>query len=150
MIRAPQLTIFLRRASGEDEAWAAALLARLREEVGAAEIESWSIDLTPARAPTVCHALASGEVVTLRRLMRRSNAPEKLAHAVPLLSHRGKQRLLCPALDLRLVEGDEVPPSAPAACLRTATACASGRRPGHRHTPTGIWPACVPRQRQSP
>lgn len=108
VIRAPQLATFLRRASSEDEAWAAALLARLREVVGEAEIESWSVDLTPAQAPTVCDALAAGQTVTLRRLMRRSNAPDKLVHAVPLLLHRGKQRVLCPSLDLRLAEGDAV------------------------------------------
>ena len=66
-VRAPQLATFLRRARDKDEAWAAALLRQIREVIGDAVVESWSIELTPEHAPTVIKTLAQGESVTLRR-----------------------------------------------------------------------------------
>lgn len=99
----PQLDTFLRRARDEDEAWAAALPRQMREVIGDAVVESWSIELTPEHAPTVIKTLAQGESVTLRRLMTRADGSGALVHAVPLLLQRGQERVLRPELDTVLV-----------------------------------------------
>lgn len=108
VIRAPQLATFLRRARSEDEAWAAALLERMREVVGDEVVESWSVEVSPALAPTLCTTLARGETVTLRRLMTRPDGSGALVHAVPLLLERAAKHELQPALDTALQPGDHV------------------------------------------
>ena len=109
VIRAPQLTTFLRRARDEEEAWAAALLQRMRNVIGAEIVESWSIELTPDRAPTACVAIdRPQEDVTLQRLMTRADGSGELVQAVPLLLHRGQERLLLPATDVPLQIGDRI------------------------------------------
>ncbi|MEO7853429.1 MAG: NAD(P)-binding protein [Rubrivivax sp.] len=108
VIRAPQLATFLNRARHEDEAWAAALLQRMREVIGDEVVESWSIELVPPRAPTVCTALDCGESVPLRRLMTRPDGKGTLVHAVPLLLQRGQDSTMLPTLDTELHAGDRV------------------------------------------
>lgn len=108
VIRAPQLATFLRRARDEDEAWAAALLQRMRDVIGKEIVESWSVELTPEAAPTVCAAFDRGEPVTLRRLMTRPDGSAAMVHAVPLLLQRGREHQLRPALDTELRAGDRV------------------------------------------
>lgn len=108
VIRAPQLATFLRRARDEDEAWAAALLARMREVIGDKVVESWSVQMTPVQAPTVCAALAHGEKVPLRQLMTRADGSGAPIRALPLLLQRGQERELCPDLDTLLMEGDRI------------------------------------------
>jgi Trk K+ transport system NAD-binding subunit len=108
LIRAPQLGTFLRRARDEEEEWAAALLQRMREVIGDEVVESWSVEITPAAAPTVCDALDRGESIALRRLMMRPDGSTALVNAVPLLLQRGNERELRPAPDLLLRMGDRV------------------------------------------
>jgi Trk K+ transport system NAD-binding subunit len=107
-IRAPQLNTFLRLARDQDEAWAGALLRRMRKIIGGAVVDSWSVELTPELAPTVCSALERGETVALRRLMTRPDGSGSLVHAVALLLQRGQERDLLPALDTPLRAGDRV------------------------------------------
>lgn len=108
VIRAPQLATFLRRARDEDEAWSAALLASMREVIGDEVVESWSIQITPVQARTVCAALSRGEVVPLRQLMTRADGSGEPIRALPLLLQRGQDRELCPDLDTLLHEGDRI------------------------------------------
>lgn len=108
VIRAPQLATFLRQARDRDEAWAASLLARMREVIGDEVVESWSIDCTPEAAPTVASAIAQREVVTLRRLMLHADDSGELERAIPLLLQREQSRVLLPALDTALELGDRV------------------------------------------
>ncbi len=108
VIRAPQLATFLHQARAKDEEWAAGLLARMREVVGDHTVESWSIELTPAAAPSICSAIERGEVVTPRQLMKRHDGSEELVHAVGLLLQSGKQRELMPAIDTPLAVGDRM------------------------------------------
>jgi voltage-gated potassium channel len=107
-VRAPLLSIFLRRARDEDETWAAALLARLRETVGEDVLESWTMDVSPQALPAVCAALALGQEVSLRRLMTRPDGSGRLVRAVPLLLQRGQERRMLPPLDTPLLSGDQV------------------------------------------
>ena len=108
MIRAPQLATFLRKARDEDEAWAEALLLRMRATVGDSVVESWSLDITPSQAPAICTALQRGETVLLQQLMVRPNGSQYLVRAIPLLLQRGKERILLPDLHTPLQEGDHV------------------------------------------
>ncbi|MDH4288543.1 MAG: NAD-binding protein [Aquincola sp.] len=107
-VRAPLLSAFLRRARDHDEAWAAALLARLRESVGAEVLESWSMSLVPAAMPAACAALARGEPLSLRRLMTRPDGSARMVRAVPLMLQRGNERQMLPSIDAPLVEGDQL------------------------------------------
>lgn len=108
VIRAPQLATFLRRARDEDESWAEALLMRMRATFGDSVVESWSLDITPAQAGTVCAALAQEETVELQQLMVRPNGSQYLVRAIPLLLQRGKERILLPELHTPLQEGDHL------------------------------------------
>jgi voltage-gated potassium channel len=108
VIRAPQLATFLRKARDEDEAWAERLLMRMRATLGDSVVESWSLDITPRQASTVCAALHSGDVVSLQQLMIRPNGSQYLVRAIPLLLQRGKERILLPDLHTPLLEGDHL------------------------------------------
>lgn len=108
VIRAPQLARFLRLAREQDEDWAAALLAALRERVGAEVVESWSIDFSPQGAPAACHALAAGQALTLGALLAFTRSHGETAHAVPLLLQRDQQRQLLPPEHTALQAGDRV------------------------------------------
>lgn len=108
VIRTPQLATFLRRARDQDEDWAAALLARMREVIGSEVVEPWSIECTPRAAPTVCEALARRETVTIGRLMMRTDLGAGPERAIPLLLQRDQARELLPAPDTALAPGDRV------------------------------------------
>jgi Trk K+ transport system NAD-binding subunit len=108
VIRAPQLTTFLGRARHEDEAWAAALLQRMRKVIGDDVVESWSFELVPAAAPAACAALQGGRAVSLRQLMTRPDGSGQLVHAVPLLLQRGQEREMLPSIDTALLLGDRI------------------------------------------
>ncbi len=108
IIRAPQLSYFLRLARQQDEDWANALLQRMRRLVGAHIVEVWSLRLSPAEAPSVVAALRAGRALRIRDLLA---APEDRAlrlEAVPLLLQRAKDKLLLPADDDALAEGDRL------------------------------------------
>lgn len=106
VIRAPQLATFLRQARDRDEAWAAALLARMREVIGDEVVESWSVECTEPGAPTVHAALVRSETVTLRRLMMRADHSGRQERAIALLLQREQQRILLPDIDTALAIGD--------------------------------------------
>ena len=108
VIRTPQLATFLRLARDQDEAWAAALLARMREVIGNEIVEPWSIECTPDAAPTVCEALGRGEAVTVGRLMLRTDLSRDAEHSIALLLQRDQTRSLLPAADTPLAAGDRV------------------------------------------
>jgi Trk K+ transport system NAD-binding subunit len=107
-LRDPLLSAFLRRARAEDEAWAAGLLAQLRESVGGEVLESWSMSVSPASLPAACDALSRGEVVTLDRLLTRMDGSMDRMRALPLLLQRGRERRLLPGLLEPLQPGDQV------------------------------------------
>ena len=108
VIRAPQLATFLHQARSQDEAWAAALLQRMRNVIGDAIVESWSVELTTEHVPALCAAFARGEVFGLRRVMACADQADELVCALPLLLQRGQQRELQPPLDRALQPGDRV------------------------------------------
>lgn len=90
--RAPLLGQFLGLAAQQDEAWAAALLERLRREVGEQILESWTQSVWRAQ--------------TLRALREEVQAFAGTVHMVPLLHMRFGVAQLCPDEDLALIPGD--------------------------------------------
>jgi voltage-gated potassium channel len=107
--RAPLLGQFLGLAAQEDEVWAAGLLARLRDDVGDALLESWGMTVDPAHMPSVCEALAQGEPVSLRRLLRCVDSrtrDDNSARATTLLMVRGDAPYVLPHPDTLLLPGD--------------------------------------------
>ncbi len=63
IIRAPQLSYFLRLARHEGEDGSQALLARMRERIGNNIVDSWSLRIDEREAPALASALAGGSVV---------------------------------------------------------------------------------------
>jgi voltage-gated potassium channel len=108
IIRAPQLSYFLRLARQEDETWAGALLERLREAVGDETAESWSVPIDEQHAPAVVAALRGGCTVTVGDLMRAPDNRELRLRAVPLLVQHVEGKHLLPSPDLALCEGDRL------------------------------------------
>ncbi|MFO1253111.1 MAG: NAD-binding protein [Inhella sp.] len=103
--RAPLLHSFLHRAEIEDEAWAAALLARVRQVVGDEVLESWSLRLAPEQLPGACARLARGPLSLAELLSRSDGSPLPV---LPLLLERAGQRELLPDLALPLQAGDHL------------------------------------------
>ncbi len=107
-IRAPQLATFLRQARDQDEEWSAALLAKMRDVIGDAIVESWSVHLCAEEAPAICNALKEGKPLSIESLLARTGTDGKLLRAIPLLLQNGSKRELLPALDTALTEDDRV------------------------------------------
>ncbi|MCG3171135.1 MAG: hypothetical protein CALGDGBN_02722 [Pseudomonadales bacterium] len=108
IIRAPQLSYFLRLARHQDERWTAQLLERMRERIGAEIAETWSITIDEASAPAFAAARARGQRVTVGELMRAPDNRELCLGAVPLLLQREDGKSLLPADDEELLLGDRL------------------------------------------
>jgi Trk K+ transport system NAD-binding subunit len=108
IIRAPQLSYFLRLARHQDAAWADALLARMREQIGNEVVDSWSLEIGSASTPTVNERLRSGRAVRLGKLLRAPDNRDLHVAAVALLLQRGDTKLLLPAPETPLCEGDRL------------------------------------------
>lgn len=90
--RAPLLGQFLGLAAERDEAWAAELLRRLREEVGGVTLESWT--------------QTSWRAQTLQALMQEVRKQHEGLRALPLMRLRFGQPLLLPTPEDTLLPGD--------------------------------------------
>lgn len=90
--RAPLLGQFLELAAQQDEAWAAALLQRLRTEVGDETLESWTQTVWQAQS--------------LRTLLEAARQLHGGLQALPLLHLRFGEPLLLPGIDTELRAGD--------------------------------------------
>ncbi|HSI61265.1 MAG TPA: NAD(P)-binding protein [Ideonella sp.] len=115
IIRAPQLSYFMRLARQQDEAWAHELLLAMREHVGDETVESWSVHLSPAEAPAVVAALRAGRSIRIGDLMCAPDNRERRLRGVPLLLQRGgssangaNAKVLRPADDEPLAEDDRL------------------------------------------
>lgn len=108
VLRAPQLSYFLRLARAHDEAWAEALLARMRERIGDEIAESWSMTVDASGAPALAQALARGIEVRLGDLLRGRDESGNALAVVTLLVQREGGKLLLPDGDARLAAGDRV------------------------------------------
>lgn len=117
--RAPLLAQFLQLAARQDEAWAAALLQRLRERVGDAILESWAQSLRQAQS-----------FAELRARVEARSGPQR---AVPLMRLRQGDAVLVQGEDFELLPDD----------LLLMTGCARSRRQ------FGLGPGAEQRLRQA-
>lgn len=108
IIRAPQLSYFLRLARQQKEDWAHALLMTMREHIGDDTVESWSVAIDRTEAEAVVAALHAGRVVKVGDLMCAPDNRALRLHAVPLLLQRAQEKVLLPADDVPLAEGDRL------------------------------------------
>ena len=102
--RAPLLAQFLQLAARQDEAWAAALLQRLRGQVGDEILESWAQSLRQAQS-----------FAELRARVEARSGPQR---AVPLMRLRQGDAVLVQGEDFELLPDD----------LLLMTGCARSRR----------------------
>ena len=108
-IRSPQLSYFLKLARQQDEAWAHALLDRMRERIGHHTVEAWSVMVDDKRAPALAAALRSGRTVTVGDLMQAPDNRKLRLHAVPLLLQPASGgKTLAPGDEVSLAEGDRL------------------------------------------
>lgn len=108
IIRAPQLSYFMRLARQQNEAWAHELLQEMRQHVGDETVESWSVKLEPVQAPAVVAALRAGRRVSVGHLMCAPDNRGIRLRAVPLLLQRPNAKVLRPDDDEPLAEGDQL------------------------------------------
>ena len=108
IIRAPQLSYFLRLARLEDEQWAHALLERIRACNGKETVESWSLSIDARSAPALVGALRSGRLVTVGDLLRAPDNRDLALKAVPLLLQHAEGKQLLPDVAQELREGEHL------------------------------------------
>jgi hypothetical protein len=108
IIRAPQLSYFLRLARQQDEAWVRGLLGRMRERIGDEVAETWSISIDAATTPAVAAALRRGRDVSVGALMRAPDNRDLPLSAVPLLLQRREGKSLLPGDAEPLAIGDRL------------------------------------------
>ena len=108
IIRAPQLSYFLRLARQQKEDWAHDLLMAMREHIGDETVESWSVTLDRDGAEAVVAALRAGRAVRVGDLMKAPDNRDLRLRAVPLLLQRGQDKVLRPEDDVTVAEGDRL------------------------------------------
>jgi len=106
VIRAPQLSYFLRLSRHETEEWAANLLAEMRERIGGHVAESWSLTIDQISAPALVKRMRKGQVFDLGLLMTAPDNKELRLRAVALLLQSGDHKQLWPGDDTTIKEGD--------------------------------------------
>ena len=103
----PLLWRFLREMPAKGDAWAAALIDRLRELCGSHLQSLWKVRLNRHEAPTLGGWLASGSA-RLGQLLRNPENREEPLHLVTLLVLRDGEAFLAPDDDFVLRAGDEL------------------------------------------
>jgi Trk K+ transport system NAD-binding subunit len=108
IIRAPQLSYFLRLARREAEPWAAELLHRLQAAIGDNVPDSWSQRFDARSAPGVATVLAAGTTLRVADLLLARDNGDPWMQAVPLLLQRESGKVLLPDDDERILIGDQL------------------------------------------
>lgn len=103
----PLLWRFLQDMPAMGDAWAAALVDRLRGLCGTHLQALWKIRLTPREAPALVSWVASGRA-RLGDLLRNPEDRDEPLHAVTLLVRRGDDAALAPADGFLLAPDDEL------------------------------------------
>lgn len=108
IIRAPQLSYFMRLARQQKEEWAHGLLMAMREHIGEDTVESWSVSMDAHEAPAVVGSLRAGHPVCVGDVMKAPDNRSLRLRAVPLLLQRAQEKVLLPSDDEPLAEGDRL------------------------------------------
>lgn len=105
MVQTPLLARFLDVVRSESDAWADAVIARLRASIGTDAPEVWSVPLDAAHAPAL---LGKGLRIAIEDLRRDPRAREERLACEALYLARGASPLVLPAGDTVLQPGDRV------------------------------------------
>ena len=103
----PLLWRFIQRLPGQDDAWAAEVIARLRTSCGHELPALWKVALDGDQAPGLRRYLPAGRV-RLGDLLRSPDDRERALQVVPLLLLRGQEAILTPGDDQLLEPGDQL------------------------------------------
>ncbi|MEP6981794.1 MAG: NAD-binding protein [Nakamurella sp.] len=103
----PLLWRFLQEMPAQGDAWAAALIQRLREHCGTALPPLWRTDLSAANAPALDPWLAGGDA-RLGDLLRSPEDRERPLRVVALMVLRDGTVTFTPGPDFRLALGDQL------------------------------------------
>jgi len=108
LLTTPLLADFLREALDRDDEWANVLVSRISAITGDDLPETWSLDISPRKAPAVLEALQDGEQPRLRHLLTDPRDAEQWLPALPLLRLRDGKPHLLPDLETTLAPGDRL------------------------------------------
>ena len=109
ILRTAHLSAFLRIVRARDNAWAQAIVERLRAIAGDRAPEFWSCAITPAEAPGFVGAMRrAGRPVTILDLRRDVGDRSRRSICSPLLLVRDGKHHELPGDDAEISEGDEL------------------------------------------
>jgi len=106
-LKTPLLPLFLEQLQARDDVWAHTLVNRMSSVVGDAELDSWSVQVTPATAPAVV-TMMTERAVSLRHLNKDPRRRDRMLPCFPLLLKTAEGVHLLPGELHELQSGDEV------------------------------------------
>jgi Trk K+ transport system NAD-binding subunit len=106
LLATPMLSEFINLALFEEDQWACQLVSRIVALVDDRVPEVWEVKITEEEALAVCNALGKGAAIELGTLLLDSREREQTLECIPLLLVQHGSRIMLPAPDTRLDEGD--------------------------------------------
>ncbi len=108
LLLAPLLYDFLRLTHDQNEDWANVLVSRVAGVVEEVTPETWDLEISPLRTPSVFDAMIHGETVTLGQLCSHPRERELPLPCLPLLIKRDSGEYLLPPMEEHLQSGDHI------------------------------------------
>ena len=118
ILTTPLLARFLEQLRSRDEAWSAALAARLQAAGGERTPAVRDVCLNISEAPAAYHALMRGRRLRLGDVLRDGGDRERQLPLVPLLIDRADRLFMLPDEDFALAAGDQLLLAGPLHALR--------------------------------
>jgi len=118
ILTTPLLARFLEQLRGRDEAWSAALAARLQAAGGERTPAVRDVCLNISEAPAAYQALMRGRRLRLGDVLRDGGDRERQLPLVPLLIDRADRLFMLPDEDFSLAAGDQLLLAGPLHALR--------------------------------
>lgn len=108
LLLAPLLDEFLRLTHDQNEDWANVVVSRVAGVAEEVTPETWDLEISPLRTPTVFDCLIRGEQVTLGQFCTHPRDREQILPCVPLLIKRENDEKLLPDMQEILQAGDRI------------------------------------------
>ena len=108
LILAPVLDDFLRLANDQDDTWANLLVSRVAGVVEEVAPETWDLEISPMRAPSVFDCLIREQEIRLQHICSDPRDRSVTLPCVPLLLKRDGISTLLPEMDQVLRGGDQL------------------------------------------
>lgn len=106
LILNPLLGDFLGQAMNQNEAWASALVKRIRDKIGEGHLVSWVLDISPTTSPALASILQKGVSLQITHLIHDRRDPTLPGQVVPLLLKSGTDLHLLPDEGHIIQQGD--------------------------------------------